>query len=293
MLPSHGVGAWKLKEDEAAPSPAKGSVGAQPSPLVSPQPEKLLPLVMGSHAPPSDIPPFPCLRRAPSLDLGHGSPICSLRRRRGAPAPSPAPASSPISDRHPLREASPQMDAPPPANGSSPPPPPPPPPPPFPLGARNPQRYDPSASDLPERGVLFFYSFLGLGLERERGSCPGLLEPTLREADVTLMKDGSTEIPNPDLEKDVANHRNLSAAPSCAEGWSEGELSKLYHFSKVLGMPVEGHEVEILALLKKFKLRTGSRTFNKRRKKKKACITRFERELKDWNTLLAMGGHQG
>ena len=41
------------------------------------------------------------------------------------------------------------------------------------------------------------------------------------------MKDGSTEIPNPDLEQDVANQRNLSAAPLCAEGWSERELSKL------------------------------------------------------------------
>ena len=107
---------------------------------------------------------------------------------------------------------------------------------------------------------------------------------------MTLMKDGSTEIPNPDLEKDVANQRNLSAAPPCAEGWSEGELSKLYHFSKVLGMPVEGHEVEILALLKKLKLRTGSSTFNKRRKKKKACITRFERELKRLECNVSYGG---
>ena len=122
--------------------------------------------------------------------------------------------------------------------------------------------------------------FQGSGLERERDSCPGLLELTLREAEATPMKDGSTEIPNPDLEQDVANQRNLSAAPLCVEGWSEGELSKLYHFSKVLGMPVEGHEVEILALLKKLKLRTGSSTFNKRRKNKKAWITRFKRELK-------------
>ena len=109
---------------------------------------------------------------------------------------------------------------------------------------------------------------------------PGLLEPTLREGEATPMKDGSTEIPNPDLEKDVAKQRNLSAAPPCAEGWSEEELSNLFHFSKVLGMPVEGHEVEILALLKNLKLRTGSSTLSKRRKKKKSCITRFERELK-------------
>ena len=119
---------------------------------------------------------------------------------------------------------------------------------------------------------------------------PGLLEPTLREAEATPMKDGSTEIPNPDLEKDVAKQRNLSAAPPCAEGWSEEELSKLFHFSKVLGMPVEGHEVEILALLKNLKLRTGSSTLSKRRKKKKSCITRFERELKRLECNVSYGG---
>ena len=135
--------------------------------------------------------------------------------------------------------------------------------------------------------------FWGSGLEKERGSCPSLLELTLREAEVTPMKDGTTEIPNPDLEKDVANQRNLSAAPLCAEGWLEGELSKLYHFSKVLGMPVEGHEVEILALLKKLKLRTGSSTLSKRRKKKKACITCFERELKRLECSISYGGTLG
>ena len=41
-------------------------------------------------------------------------------------------------------------------------------------------------------------------LEREKGSCPSLLEPMLREAEAMPMKDGSTEILNPDLEKDVA-----------------------------------------------------------------------------------------
>ena len=65
MLPSHGAGAWKLEDDEAAPSRAKGSVGAQPSPSVSPQLEKLLPLVMESRAPPSIMtgvaaPPHAC-----------------------------------------------------------------------------------------------------------------------------------------------------------------------------------------------------------------------------------------
>nr|CAN61784.1 hypothetical protein VITISV_012351 [Vitis vinifera] len=156
-----------------------------------------------------------------SIDLGHGSPICPPCRRRGALAPSPALASSSVPDRNPLRVASPQMDAPPPVNGSSPS-----------VEARNPQE--------------------------GKGFLPGLLEPTLREGEATPMKDGSTEIPNPDLEKDVAKQRNLSAAPPCAEGWSEEELSKLFHFSKVLGMPVEGHEVEILALLKNLKLRTGN-----------------------------------
>ena len=107
------------------------------------------------------------------------------------------------------------------------------------------------------------------------------------------MKDGSTEIPNSDLEQNEAKQRNLSAAPPCAEGWSEGELSKLYHFSKVLGMSVEGHEVEILALLKKLKLSTGSSTFNKRREKKKACITPFERELKRLECSISYGGTLG
>ena len=55
MLLSYGVDAWKLEEGEAASLCAKWSVGAQPSPLVSPQLEKLLPLVMGSRAPPSDM----------------------------------------------------------------------------------------------------------------------------------------------------------------------------------------------------------------------------------------------
>ena len=107
------------------------------------------------------------------------------------------------------------------------------------------------------------------------------------------MKDGSIEIPNPDLEQNEVNQRNLSTASPCAKGWSEGELSKLYHFNKVLRMPVEGHEVEILALLKKLKLRTGSSTFHKRRKKKKACITRFERELKRLECSVSYEGTSG
>ena len=42
-------------EDEVAPSRTKGSVGSQPSPLVSLQPEKLPPSVLGSRAPASDM----------------------------------------------------------------------------------------------------------------------------------------------------------------------------------------------------------------------------------------------
>ena len=168
MLPSHGASAWKLEDEEAAPSRAKGSVCAQPSPSVTPQPEKLLPLVMGSRVPPSDmtgaaaLPSYACdvvtgrrkstmahsglacafplgpgfekaqastslgslnpLGSTPSLVLGHESPICSLRRRRGALASFPAPASSLVSDKRLLKEVPPQMDAPPPANGSPPPP---------------------------------------------------------------------------------------------------------------------------------------------------------------------------
>ncbi|KAL6316355.1 hypothetical protein AAG906_017992 [Vitis piasezkii] len=126
-------------------------------------------------------------------------------------------------------------------------------------------------------------------LERERGSCPGLLESTLREMEATPMKDGSTVVLNSDLEKDLAKQRDLLAAPPCVEGWSEEELSKLFHFNKVLGMPVEGHEVEILALLKKLKLRTGNNTLSKRRKKKKSCTTRFERELKRLECSVSYG----
>ena len=55
VLPSHGVGAWKLKEDEVALSCAKGSIGSQPSPSVSLQPEKLPPPVLGSRALASDM----------------------------------------------------------------------------------------------------------------------------------------------------------------------------------------------------------------------------------------------
>ena len=135
--------------------------------------------------------------------------------------------------------------------------------------------------------------FWDTGLERERGSCLSLLESRLREMEATSMKDGSTVVLNSDLEKNLAKQRDLLTAPPCVEGWSEEELSKLFHFSKVLGMPVEGQEVEILALLKKLKLRTRSNTLGKRRNKKKSCTTRFKRELKRLECSVSYGGTSG
>ncbi|RVW67638.1 Transposon TX1 uncharacterized 149 kDa protein [Vitis vinifera] len=58
-------------------------------------------------------------------------------------------------------------------------------------------------------------------------------------------------------------------------------------------MPVEGHEVEILELLSKLKLRTGSNSLGKRRKKKKSCSTRFERELKRLECSVSYKGTSG
>ena len=99
-----------------------------------------------------------------------------------------------------------------------------------------------------------------------------------------MLRDGSTVIltkaPTFDLEKNMAKQRDSLDYSPCEEGWLEEELSKLLHFSKVLGMPVEGHEVEILELLSKLKLRTRSNFLGKRRKNKKSYSTRFERELK-------------
>ena len=125
--------------------------------------------------------------------------------------------------------------------------------------------------------------FWDTGLERgrERGSSP--LISMARDVEVTpnplstMLRDGSTVIltkaPTSDLEKNMAKQRDPSDYPPCEEGWSEEELSKLLLFSKVLGMPVEGHEVEILELLTKLKLRTRSNSLGKRRKKKKSCST--------------------
>ena len=229
--------------------------------------------------------PLKPLGLALSKDLGQGSPKCSPCWRRGTPAPAHTIA------RTPQMEASPLLDASTPAIEPS-----------LPVEARNPQgmlslppislRGESSSSSTP---------FWDLGLERGRGPCSGLLKSTTREEEATpnplsmMLKDGSTvvltEAPSSDPEKDVAKQRDLLAAPPCKEEWLEEELSKLFHFSKVLGMSVEGHEVEILALLKK--LRTGSNSLCKRRKKKKSCITRFERELKRLECFVSYGGTSG
>ena len=112
-----------------------------------------------------------------------------------------------------------------------------------------------------------------------------------------MLRDGTTvvltEAPSSDPEIDVAKQKDLSVAHPREEGWSDEELSKLFHFSSVLGMPVEGHEVEILALLKKLKLRTGNNSLCKRRKKKKSCTTRFERELKRLECSVSYGETSG
>ncbi|KAL6343049.1 hypothetical protein AAG906_017861 [Vitis piasezkii] len=141
------------------------------------------------------------------------------------------------------------------------------------------------------------------GLERGKGRCSSLWKSTTREEEATpnplsmMLRDGSTvvltEAPSSDPEIDVAKQRDLSVAHPCEEGWSNEELSKLFHFSSVLGMPVEGHEVEILALLKKLKLRTGNNSLCKRRKKKKSCTTRFERELKRLECSVSYGETSG
>ncbi|RVW43928.1 hypothetical protein CK203_072334 [Vitis vinifera] len=126
--------------------------------------------------------------------------------------------------------------------------------------------------------------------------------PMARDVEVTpnplsiMLRDGSTvslsTAPTSDLGNNMAKQRDSSDYPPGEEGWSEEELSKLLHFSQVLGMPVEGHEVEILELLSKLKLRTGSNSLRKRRKKKKSCSTRFERELKRLECSVSYKGTQ-
>ncbi|RVW20962.1 hypothetical protein CK203_107828 [Vitis vinifera] len=95
-----------------------------------------------------------------------------------------------------------------------------------------------------------------------------------------MLRDGSTVVLRPDPPNFAAKQKDHTDISPREEVWSEEEISNLFHFSKVLGMSVEGHEVEILNLLEKLKLRTGNSTLCKRRKKKKSCTTRFERELK-------------
>ena len=55
VIPTHGSGAWKIAEEEQAPSRAKGSVDPQPSSTVFLQPEKLPTSVLGTGAPASDM----------------------------------------------------------------------------------------------------------------------------------------------------------------------------------------------------------------------------------------------
>ena len=55
VIPAHGSGAWKIEEEEQAPSRAKGSVDPQPSSTVFLQPEKLPPPVLGTGAPASNM----------------------------------------------------------------------------------------------------------------------------------------------------------------------------------------------------------------------------------------------
>ena len=175
------------------------------------------------------------------------------------------------------------------------------PPPSPPVEARN-KKGMPSLPSISLRGDSSSSSspFWDTGLERgkEFGSSP--LFPMARDVEVTpnplsiMLRDGSTVIltkaPTSDLGKNMAKQRDSSDYPPCEEGWSEEELSKLLHFSKVLGMPVEGHEVEIPELLSKLKLRTGSDSLGKRRKKKKSRSTQFERELKILECSVSYGG---
>ena len=224
--------------------------------------------------------PFKPIVPVPSNDLGQESPSCLPCLRKGTPASTPATVGTP------------QMEASPPVAEFPP------------VEAHNPQGKL-SLPSISSRGESSSSStpLWDTGFEREMGSFSGLVESMLREVEASLnplsmmLKDGSivllTETSSPDMEKNVATQRDLSVVPSCEEGWSEEELSKLFHFSKVLGMLVEGHEVEILALLKKLKLRTGSSTLCKRWKKKKSCTTRFERELKRLECSVSCGGTSG
>ncbi|RVW71513.1 hypothetical protein CK203_047959 [Vitis vinifera] len=104
VLPSHGLDAWKRKDDEVPHSRAEGSVGFPPSSSalpqpekLPPQPEKLSPPVLGKDdasdkSKSTAHQALACdldLGLASSSDLGLGTPTCSPRRRRGPPAESP------------------------------------------------------------------------------------------------------------------------------------------------------------------------------------------------------------
>ena len=140
--------------------------------------------------------------------------------------------------------------------------------------------------------------FLVTGSERERG-CSGQTDPTSGETEETpiplslMLRDGSTVVLRPDPPNFAAKQKDHTAISPREEVWLEEEISNLFHFSKVLGMPIEGHEVEILNLLEKLKLRTGNSTLCKRRKKKKSCTTRFERELKRLECSVSYGETSG
>ncbi|RVW71567.1 hypothetical protein CK203_047960 [Vitis vinifera] len=108
-----------------------------------------------------------------------------------------------------------------------------------------------------------------------------------------MLRDGSTVVLRPDPPNFAAKQKDHTDISPREEVWSEEEISNLFHFSKVLGMSVEGHEVEILNLLEKLKLRTGNSTLCKRRKKKKSCTTRFERELKRLECSVSYGETSG
>ncbi|RVW36392.1 hypothetical protein CK203_083810 [Vitis vinifera] len=177
-------------------------------------------------------PPFKPKAPAPSSDLGQGSPKCPSCLRKRAFAPTPCTIGTP--------------------------------------------RMEATTSTVAE------ISFPAKIHSSQGGSFFGLVESSPREAEASLnplsmmLRDGSTVVlidalglvlENEALvlvDCDVAKQGELSAELPCEEGWSEEEFSKLTHFSKVLGMLVEGHEVEILALLKKLKLRIGSSTLCKK-----------------------------
>ena len=79
VLPSHGAGAWKLEEDEVAPSRAKGSV-LPALPLSLSAARKAAPASLGKSCPClrhdwCSNPPFPCLRRGYRRAYGRHGPF--------------------------------------------------------------------------------------------------------------------------------------------------------------------------------------------------------------------------